>query len=573
MRRVKKLIVPHLLIFVGVIAAAIPTYSWFINNFTVANESITGGSIFNYYARGSGTQTDPYVLTKPKHVYNFAWLQNRGTYQDQVTYFELGADIDMAGYLNGWTEETGAIPPIGTTSEPFLGEFDGQGHVISNLWVSSDPNDWQEKPENSNIDVGTDIGFFGCISSVGSGSTGRIGHATNFYLENIEITCNVDNANVGVACGYLNGSLKNVGVKNSKVSLENCSNTYSRFSFVGKTSNDVDISEVATDKSGGDLVINPTVSNPGNINSGSIMQVPNSAAGRAFYVGKLSSSSPKPSSADTAVLINGKIDYTTSLSEYRASTSNMRQITNGSEVSDPDCYDAIASGDYKKMIKFDSAPNFSVTGANDYPKNCVWFKPLQGGTVAIAFCRQNNKGDESMSLYRFSRLSDGKIDTSTIKETKFTFVKGAVVGNGGNMYFEIELDKSEARGYEFAIGNSTINSGGSAGFVYMKLAGANIDGGGEESETGMALNKVDFVESTSVDLMTFTVHNSNLVFEIASSSSSFLYFNALESDHKTHYCSDPSNLISEKIANSESQLEGVYSSATFPDRNKTRPSS
>lgn len=572
MRKFRKPLLPLLLMIFG-LSCAVPTVAWFINDVTVAEESISGGSIFNYYARGKGTAEDPYILTKPKHVYNFAWLQNRGTYTTK-TYFKLGNDIDMAGYLNGTTSESGAIPPIGTTSNPFIGDFDGNGKTISNLWVSSDSNDWKETPKDSTISIGTDIGFFGAMSASGTGSSQIIGRATNFYLENIEVTCHVNDANVGVVCGYLNRNLKNVGVKNGKISLKSVSKSYSRFSLVGKTSGDVDISEVPTDKAGGDLVINPTVSDPGSVGNGSKIQVPNSAQGRAYYIGVLSTATPKPCLSATAVRKNGAIDYTTASNSYSSNPTDMQLSSNGSGITDTDAYNAIRS-ENKKMIKFNSDPNFTVSGANDYPKNCVWFKPLQGGTVALAFCRQNNSNDESMSLYRYSRLANGKIDADSIKETKFTLLKqNSVVGNGGNVYFEVTLDKNEAYGYEFAIANSRNNTGSSAGFVYMKLAGANIDGGGVESETHMALDKVDFVKNTSVNLMTFTVHNSNLMFDINSTSSSYsLYYNALESDDKTHYYSTP-DVIVEKITGTTSNPLGSVkdtSASNFPSRSVIKP--
>lgn len=57
---------------------------------------------------------------------------NGESYQDK--YFKLTDDIDLTEWLaanggsEGWT-------PIGTMNTPFLGNFDGQNHIVSGLWM------------------------------------------------------------------------------------------------------------------------------------------------------------------------------------------------------------------------------------------------------------------------------------------------------------------------------------------------------------------------------------------------------------------------------------------------------
>ena len=42
-----------------------------------------------YYHCGSGSIDDPYVITRPSHLYNLARLQNRGIYPEK-RYFQIG---------------------------------------------------------------------------------------------------------------------------------------------------------------------------------------------------------------------------------------------------------------------------------------------------------------------------------------------------------------------------------------------------------------------------------------------------------------------------------------------------
>ena len=68
------------------------------------------------------------VITTAKELVALAEEVNNGicTYEGRVV--RLGADIDMTGVL---------MPTIGITDHPFMGEFNGQSHTISNLSITS----------------------------------------------------------------------------------------------------------------------------------------------------------------------------------------------------------------------------------------------------------------------------------------------------------------------------------------------------------------------------------------------------------------------------------------------------
>lgn len=79
----------------------------------------------NHYtmpSRGSGTTANPYLIGSAAELAYFAYYTEKVAGCSQS--IKLTADIDLSGYT--W-------PGIGTTSKPFSGNFDGDGHVISHM--------------------------------------------------------------------------------------------------------------------------------------------------------------------------------------------------------------------------------------------------------------------------------------------------------------------------------------------------------------------------------------------------------------------------------------------------------
>lgn len=73
---------------------------------------------------GSGTKEDPYVIYTGEQLGEIADAYNELTAAPEYTYYKLGNDIDLKEV---------DYAPVGTSSIPFFGEFDGAGHKISNL--------------------------------------------------------------------------------------------------------------------------------------------------------------------------------------------------------------------------------------------------------------------------------------------------------------------------------------------------------------------------------------------------------------------------------------------------------
>ena len=130
-RNKAKLIVPTIFMILSLFSSIGISFAWwFVDNMLVSN--VTGKTPPSYFAFGDGSIDDPYGITSPVHLYNLAWLQYLGQFnnpEEQKQYhFVVDKDIDMKGLV---------LPPIGTTDNPFIGSFDGRDHLISNLTVSN----------------------------------------------------------------------------------------------------------------------------------------------------------------------------------------------------------------------------------------------------------------------------------------------------------------------------------------------------------------------------------------------------------------------------------------------------
>ncbi|MCU0653659.1 MAG: hypothetical protein MUD10_05375, partial [Candidatus Pacebacteria bacterium] len=96
------------------------------NTFSVTgNFSVTSGAFRRY--SGSGTGNDPYL------VYDIYGLQGMKT--GLANFYKLNNDIN-ASTTSSWNSGAGFIP-VGDATNNFTGDFDGDGHTISNLYINS----------------------------------------------------------------------------------------------------------------------------------------------------------------------------------------------------------------------------------------------------------------------------------------------------------------------------------------------------------------------------------------------------------------------------------------------------
>ena len=550
------------------------------------DHSFNGHVILGYFDPSSGTgesADSPYVISSAKHLYNLSWLQNVGAFTKK-TYFELKGDVDMAGCLSGIGVTSGAIPPIGTADHPFIGEFNGNGAIIQNLWISTDESDWYEKPASyEQYQVGSDVGLFGYI--------GEGANVSNFYLENVEVTNTVTNANLGIIAGYVDGNVSNIGVKNAKFSFKNSSplSVSSEYSLIGYVTENVvweDLpSNPETDGPGGDLIVNPSVDQSASQTTGknNAVEIPGSE-GRAYYVGSLVVASPSPQPTATsnykytasAIVFNGsKVTYTADLS-----TTEHLVFDNEAQLEDlkieQDFIDIFGGTIYalypkqSEKSKTVLKPDFSkVTGSGTYPHNSVWFKPVGVGNCSIAFSRQSSNANETMSIYRYKRDGDGAIVNNSLQEIILNMPRGQAggVANGSIVYFSLSIGLDDL-GYEYVIGASSVDSGGTAGFVFLKLAGTDEDNGPQpnpDDENYRALRDIDFVNSTEVDLTVTEMHKSVLAISGTQSDVGAIYFD--EAGGLVLYLNDSSLEITEQINEEDRESSPVTSEDhEFPSR-------
>ncbi len=210
-------------------------FAWLADRRYEDDKNFGGSSASPYFAYGDGTatkkdvngdtwtpasgvdwdkKTGPYGLESYNHLYNLAWLQNNGRFFDSSTqqetqyYFELADNISIGDY---W------LPPIGNDDHPFIGIFDGNGHTISGLKITTDKEKLEQSamPTTEGYVFSNAVGFFG--------NTGATSKIKNFILDKpyVEVAADAAYATgntaktgtvVGLAIGHVGGLAQSIGV-------------------------------------------------------------------------------------------------------------------------------------------------------------------------------------------------------------------------------------------------------------------------------------------------------------------------------------------------------------------------
>lgn len=187
----KILISTTLLLFAGVIVSTVSWFSTIMEIDPPVNKQ-TSGILTSYFDSGSGTQNDPYVITRPKHFYHMSYLQNRNYFGNNEVYFQFGKkNIDNQentdflfyeynsdgtivpnkyvhtlnmDYYNGQNGNQ-ALMPIGNSQYPFKSHVNGCNNTISNIHIDGNGL--------------SDIGIFGYVSASAT--------INNVYFDNVSI--------------------------------------------------------------------------------------------------------------------------------------------------------------------------------------------------------------------------------------------------------------------------------------------------------------------------------------------------------------------------------------------------
>ena len=240
----------------------LPTMSWF-NKDTSSPISVDGNIHGSYFESGDGTAENPFEIARPIQLYYLSWLQEMGYFNEAEEYpensgqyrlkqqyhFYLSKDLDM----DISNDESYVLPPIGTIKYPFVGSFDGKGHVITDLTITNAYNTYTQDPRhptgsNTHSDSYEILGMFGVLGTTETTNqvaasiievdgtihqlqdsnddnilvsyTTAGNYVSNVYLDTVTIVASTDSAHAlaGAVAGYSNASVTNIGIKGATIS-------------------------------------------------------------------------------------------------------------------------------------------------------------------------------------------------------------------------------------------------------------------------------------------------------------------------------------------------------------------
>ena len=239
-----KTFLPALMVAFSLIASLTASIAWFSSTVTFKDENkLMGETEGAYFAYGDGSSLKPFGINHPRHLYNLAWLQYLGIFNNRTLgpdsgpcYFELDPNMEGSLDMTGYTH----LPPIGTETQPFIGVFNGNGKTITNLNITNKYSDMEKHPtavSGNNFVVPHIVGLFGVIGTYGGGDTANYENITNavynLKIDSATITTKVTDSLVGVLAGYVNGPVADVGISNSSIDVSGQSTTkYSTYNNI-----------------------------------------------------------------------------------------------------------------------------------------------------------------------------------------------------------------------------------------------------------------------------------------------------------------------------------------------------
>ena len=206
------------------------SFAWLYNISADIDMDASGEIVTSYFHCGSGAEDDPYVITRPVHLYNLTRLyEDLDGFAEENNYFQLGYDLDNDGdlefysysdsgtYQNSYSNKLNmsyydAFTPIGSEEKPFGGTFNGSNLTLDNLNISG---------------AGlSDIGVFGYVTEDAT--------IQDLYIDNLDINVSGavsnmhdvhdTNAYVGYIVGHLENAncITNTYVNNCHISGKSC---------------------------------------------------------------------------------------------------------------------------------------------------------------------------------------------------------------------------------------------------------------------------------------------------------------------------------------------------------------
>ena len=510
-----------------------------------------GGEVVpGYFAGGKGTAQEPYIINSPIHLYNLAWLQDMGRFNDTYDengdlvqyHFVVSQDLDMTGYT---------LPPIGTRDFPFIGTFTSadpnEPATITNLTVSNviDNGEISIRPASvADLSGAEIVGMFGIIGQYeGIPEDARydtvVPSVSYFNLINPTVRTQTERSLAGLIAGYVNGKLHEVGVFGGQlVSGENntsglTNNNISIYTLIGDRDPDVNWGGVNApgDDGGGPLKVdgNDSETLAAAEDDSVVVMVPDSEK-RAYLVGA-SVNGGKFNGQSIGTIYFYKNEVTAgnqsvggnSSAYYQLSSSgqyNQTTITNSINPNflyNSDLANRLDRGGIKGITTGTTAPNYnnlvSLDPQNDsfkVPANGIWFKPENAGQCVISFGVTDksggNKAVKYKSVYRYTRkeVTDAQgnttmeIDPASWTETKLEFANSNFGNNAVVIYHFIISEQDIKDGAEFVIGSTTGAGSDTVMFYFLALAGV-ADNGGTVTSTSKEIFEVNFIDKVEYE--------------------------------------------------------------------------
>jgi hypothetical protein len=173
--------IPDFVDELNIIAGLLNMNEWVINSganngYPTLSTEVAPANITPFFAGGDGTETTPYLITTPTHLKNVSWLVDFGI-NFQGKFLKLTKDIALNNTENWETWDinppTNSWSRIGTSdAKAFQGTFDGNGKVISGLYVTS---------ASDGVGLFGNIGANGIVKNLGIIDSYIIGTGSYFY--------------------------------------------------------------------------------------------------------------------------------------------------------------------------------------------------------------------------------------------------------------------------------------------------------------------------------------------------------------------------------------------------------
>lgn len=204
-------------LLIAVACCMLPVTGW-------GQADVWDGSIANGFSGGDGNEATPYLISSGAELAYLAKGVNDGSITTSDKYFKLTNDIDLND--QAWT-------PIGESySYYFQGNFDGDNHTISNLYISEETVFYYaglfgycKFYSNSTIkNLGISIGKFGITGTYVGGLVGYIDSSGSptITIKNCFVTGSLINGKYRADNACAGGLIGKISIVNATTNITNC---------------------------------------------------------------------------------------------------------------------------------------------------------------------------------------------------------------------------------------------------------------------------------------------------------------------------------------------------------------